>query len=209
MQAVILAAGRGKRLHPITATRTKAMAPIAGKPIVERVMDTLVANGIAEFILVTSPDDLEIADHFHNRSGFSGSITLVTQPEPLGMGHALIQAIPYIHEDFVLSACDSLAPAEEISNLLNVWEQEKPNAILTTLEVGPEKITRMGIVEMDGIWINRIIEKPALEEAPSNIGSLPLYVFSRTILDYLREIQPSSRGEYELPNHHSTYNNTS
>jgi glucose-1-phosphate thymidylyltransferase len=174
------------------------MAPIAGKPIVERVIDTLAENGIREFILVTSPDDLEIADHFQNRTSLCASITLVIQPEPLGMGHALMQAVPYIHEDFVLSSCDSLAPAGEIANLLEAWKNERVHAILTTLKVGPEKITRMGIVEMDGNWIKRIIEKPSLEEAPSDIGSLPLYVFSPNILKYLQEIQPSSRGEYEL-----------
>ena len=68
MQAVILAAGRGTRLYPITKTRTKAMCPVAGKPIVERVMDTLVANGISEFILVISPDDSDITEYFTHKS---------------------------------------------------------------------------------------------------------------------------------------------
>ena len=64
MQAVILAAGRGTRLYPITKTRTKAMCPVAGKPIIERVMDTLIAYGISDFILVISPDDSEIVGYF-------------------------------------------------------------------------------------------------------------------------------------------------
>ena len=72
MQAVILAAGRGTRLAPITDTRTKAMCPIVGKPIVERVMDTLVANGIREFVLVISPDDPEIIPYFKNQSQIEG-----------------------------------------------------------------------------------------------------------------------------------------
>ena len=66
MQAVILAAGKGSRLHPITLNRTKAMVPILGKPIVERVMETLVANGIRKFILVTSPEDQEVERYFRD-----------------------------------------------------------------------------------------------------------------------------------------------
>jgi NDP-sugar pyrophosphorylase family protein len=198
VQAVILAAGRGKRLHPITITRTKAMAPILGIPIIERVMEPLVANGIREFVLVTSPDDVEILDHFQRRTRLEAQFTLVPQPEPLGMGHALLQAAPYIHGAFLLSACDNLVNFLEIGKLLATWESEAPNAILTTLRVGPADIVRMGIVALDGDWVTRIVEKPVLAEAPSDIGSVPLYLFSTRLLTYLVNISPSPRGEYEL-----------
>ncbi len=199
MQAVILAAGRGKRLHPITATRTKAMAPILGKPIVERVMDKLVANGLREFILVVSPDDEEIFDHFRHRSQVNADLTFVVQSEPLGMGHALLQAAPHIKRDFMLSSCDNLVPEGDIRRLIQVWENEPcPNGLLSLLRVRPEKIVRMGVVKFDGQWITKIVEKPSLEEAPSNIGSVPLYCFSNELLDYLSELKPSPRGEYEL-----------
>jgi NDP-sugar pyrophosphorylase family protein len=198
VQAVILAAGRGKRLHPITVTRTKAMAPIVGVPIIERVMEPLVANGIREFVLVTSPDDAEILDHFQHRTHLDAQFTLVPQPEPLGMGHALLQAVPYIRGDFILSACDNLVSAAEIERMLATWAAEAPNAILTTLRVEPADIVRMGIVALDGSWVTRIVEKPGLAEAPSDIGSVPLYVFSTRLLVYLGEIPASPRGEYEL-----------
>lgn len=198
MQAVILAAGKGKRLHPITATRTKAMAPILGLPIVERVMEPMVANGIQEFILVTSPDDEEIRTHFQSRSRLGVQVHLVPQPAPLGMGHALLQAAPYIQGDFILSACDNLVEAHQIQTLVETWSSQSPEAILTTLPVGPEEIVRMGIVALDGDTITRIVEKPTLEQAPSNIGSVPLYIFTRRLLAYLAEIEPSPRGEYEL-----------
>jgi dTDP-glucose pyrophosphorylase len=198
VQAVILAAGKGKRLHPITATRTKAMAPILGLPIVERVMEPMVANGIQDFILVTSPDDDEILAHFQDRSRLGVKVRLVPQPAPLGMGHALLQAAPYIQGDFILSACDNLVEAHQIQALLETWTSRSPEAILTTLRVGPEEIVRMGIVAVDGDRITRIVEKPTLEDAPSNIGSVPLYVFTHRLLTYLAEIKPSSRGEYEL-----------
>jgi len=200
MQAVILAAGRGTRLYPITKNRTKAMCPIAGKPIVERVMDTLVANGISEFILVISPDDSEILEYFELKSQIEAGIQFVHQGEQLGMGHALLQAAPYIQGDFVLSSCDNLVEEGVILHMLKMWAGDpQPNGVLALLEVGPAELTRMGVVKMDNEQrIICIVEKPTLEEAPSNIGSVPIYLFSNKMVEYLRKIQPSPRGEYEL-----------
>ena len=108
MQGIILAAGRGTRLKPITLTRSKAMVPIVGKPIVERVMDDLVANGVDDLILVISPDDKEIVAHFAHNSEIGASVRFVHQAERLGMAHALQCAAPLIYDDFVLTACDNL-----------------------------------------------------------------------------------------------------
>ena len=198
MQAVILAAGRGTRLHPITLNRTKAMCPIVGKPIVGRVMDTMISNGIQEFILVISSDDPEINSYFENKSQIEAEIKIVHQNERLGMGHALLQAAPLIHGDFILSSCDNLVAETEIASMLTIWKHEQPNAVLSTLQVGPAEIVRMGIVELEGDWIKRIVEKPTLANAPSDIGSVPLYMFASKLLSYLPEIAPSPRGEYEL-----------
>jgi NDP-sugar pyrophosphorylase family protein len=73
-----------------------------------------------------------------------------------------------------------------------------PDALLTLMAVEPDRSGQVGIVEMDGPWIRRIVEKPSPEEAPSNISSLPLYCFSPRILDYVPEVPLSQRGEYEL-----------
>ena len=200
MQAVILAAGRGTHLHPITENRSKAMCPVAGKPIVERVMDTLTTFGVSEFILVISPDDAEIADYFKHKSQIKAKVQFVNQAEQLGMGHALLQAAAYVHDDFILSSCDSLVDERFIRRMLRKWVSDPPpNGILALLRVGPKELTRMGVVELDEEKrIVRIVEKPTLEEAPSNIGSVPIYMFSYNLLEYLSKIQPSPRGKYEL-----------
>jgi bifunctional UDP-N-acetylglucosamine pyrophosphorylase/glucosamine-1-phosphate N-acetyltransferase len=200
MQAVILAAGRGTRLHPITKTRTKAMCPVDGKPIVERVMDTMVANGIADFILVISPDDTEITAHFEHKSAIQADIQFVHQKEQLGMGHALLQAAAHIQDDFILSSCDNLVEEHVILHMLTMWVGDPPpNGILTLLRVGPEELTRMGVIEMDKEGrITRIVEKPSLDQAPSDIASPPLYLFSPRLLQYLSKIKTSKRGEIEL-----------
>ena len=199
MQGVILAAGKGSRLHPITLDRSKAMLPILGKPIVERVMELLVRNGVDDFVLVISPDDRNIIRYFHRESAIAADVRFVYQTERLGMANALQQAAPLLTEAFVLSACDNLVSPDDVSQLMAVWRTSpQPNAVLTLMPVKPEHISSTGIVEMDGPWVTRIVEKPKPEDAPSDISSLPLYLFSPRILDYLPEVPRSLRGEYEL-----------
>jgi NDP-sugar pyrophosphorylase family protein len=197
MQGIILAAGKGKRLHPITTQRTKAMAPVAGKPMVERVVDTLVENGIDELILLVSPDDQEIVPHFR-RTRTDLTIQFIVQPERLGMANALSLAAPYIHGPFMLSACDNLTPSGHVRELLAAHQQRNANATLSLMAIDIAQAGSTGIVEWRDGWIRRIVEKPRPEEAPSNISSLPLYVFSPRILEHLSAVKPSPRGEYEL-----------
>ncbi|MCB0107052.1 MAG: NTP transferase domain-containing protein, partial [Caldilineaceae bacterium] len=115
MQGVILAAGKGTRLQPVTPARTKAMAPVAGKPIVARVLDLLVQNGIRDLLLLISPDDSDIRPYFERHLPDGVQLQFVVQHERLGMAHALSLLAPAIHEDFIMSACDNLAPAEHVA----------------------------------------------------------------------------------------------
>ena len=199
MQGVILAAGKGSRLHPITINRSKAMLPILGKPIVERVMEMLADNGVDDFILVVSPDDRDITRYFRCESAIAADVRFVYQTARLGMANALQCAAPLITEDFILSACDNLVATGDVAQLVARYRtRPQPNAVLTLLPVEPARIGSVGIVEMDGPWVTRIVEKPKPEDAPSDISSLPLYLFSTRILDYLPEVPKSPRGEYEI-----------
>ena len=199
MQGVILAAGKGSRLHPITVTRSKAMLPILGRPMVERVMETLYDNGIRDFILVVSSDDKDIVRHFTEESALDAQVRFVVQKERLGMADALRCAAPHIAGDFVLSACDNLTTAEHVQELL-ACRQARPGtgAVLSVMPIPEEEIGRTGMVALNGDRVVRIVEKPSRAEAPSNIASLPLYVFSTRILDHLPGVKLSPRGEYEL-----------
>jgi NDP-sugar pyrophosphorylase family protein len=199
MQGLILAAGRGERLRPITLTRSKAMAPVLGKPISERVMETLIANGVDEIVLVISPDDDEIIRYFQQESEIRATVRFALQPQRLGMAHALQCAAPLIKGDFILSACDNLVSDDHVGRILAAHHDvSRPNAVLTLMLVEPAQVTKGGIVAIDGPWVTRIVEKPTPKEAPSNIYSLPLYCFSSRILEYLADVRPSPRGEYEL-----------
>lgn len=196
MQAVILAAGLGTRLRPVTDSRSKAMVPVLGRPLVERAMMPFVENGIREFILVVSPDDQEIREYFSRQPAPSITVEYVFQRERLGMAHALDKAANLIKGRFVLSACDSLIGQSHVGDLLALAEGS--DAALSLLDVEPEKISRSGVVEIDGDVIRRIVEKPRLEEAPSRTVSLPHYVFSHGFLEAVARVEPSPRGEYEL-----------
>jgi dTDP-glucose pyrophosphorylase len=199
MQGVILAAGRGSRLRHLTRHRSKAMLPVVDRPIVAWVAKRLIAAGAENVILVISPGDREIVRYFDAAPEWAGRVRFAVQSERLGMAHALGCAAPYIDGDFVLSACDNLVPPDDVTRVLREWRASpRADAVLTLMPVEPGRLGSVGIVEMDGARVTRIVEKPAPEEAPSNISSLPLYCFSECILDLLPDVPLSPRGEHEL-----------
>ncbi len=174
------------------------MIPVLGKPMVERVLETFVANGIRDITMVVSPEDEEIRRYFQEESRLGIEIRFVEQLQRLGMANALGLAAPSIREAFVLSACDNLTPPGHVADLIATHQRLNAAATLSLMEVDPALVSRTGIVEWENNLVRRIVEKPTPEEAPSNISSLPLYVFSPQILEHLPHVQMSARGEYEL-----------
>ncbi len=198
MQAVILAAGRGRRLHPLTLTRSKAMMPVWGKPMLARVLDRLAHSDLREFIIVTSPQDSEMRNYFleHSRPGIS--LEWVVQPEPLGMAQALSLAAPSLRGSFLLSSCDNLTRAGHLAKLLAQHKSHSANATLSLMEIDPASAGTSSTVEFRQGQVRGIVEKPAPGKGLSNIASLPLYVFSSRLLDYLSDVPLSPSGEYQL-----------
>jgi bifunctional UDP-N-acetylglucosamine pyrophosphorylase/glucosamine-1-phosphate N-acetyltransferase len=196
MQAVILAAGKGKRLRPVTDGRSKAMVPVLGRPLVERAIEPLVENGIREFVFVVSPNDREIFAHFKESTRLGVTARFVVQEQQLGTAHALGTAARLIGGPFAVWACDSLVDSDHVAALLA--SAEKADASLSLLDVEPELVSRSAAVELDGNDVRRIVEKPAPDESPSHTVSLPHYLFSPKVLDLLPAVRLSSRGEYEL-----------
>ena len=199
MQAVILAAGKGTRLAPLTSRRSKAMMPVLGVPIVERIMEALHVNGIDDFILVVGSDDSDITQHFEHESGFRSQVRLVAQRRPLGMADALDHAAQLIDGDFVLSACDNLVGPSETGRMIDRWSASVDlNGLLAVMPLDAEDVKRSSLVELEGEDVIRIVEKPSGGDARPGIASLPLYIFSPAILRYLPEVSASIRGEREL-----------
>jgi bifunctional UDP-N-acetylglucosamine pyrophosphorylase/glucosamine-1-phosphate N-acetyltransferase len=197
MQAVVLAAGMGTRLRPVTANRSKAMVPVLGRPLVERALLPFVENGVRDFVFVISPDDTDIRRHFSERTELDITARFVIQEERLGTAHALGTAAPLLSGRFAVSACDSLVDGSHVRALLA--EGDGPDAVLSLLDVEPDLVSRSAAVSLDGHTVRRIVEKPTREDAPSFTVSLPHYIFSPRLLDLLPRLDASPRGEYEIP----------
>ena len=198
MQGVLLAAGKGTRLQPLTLVRSKAMAPVAGRPLGARVADLLVAQGIDELIVVVSPSDAEVRPYFATDAELGVPVRFVEQAEQKGMAHALGLAAPWLRDDFIMSACDNLVTADHIREMVAMHRAQGASATLSLMPIDIRHASKTGIVAWDAPVVRRIVEKPKPEDAPSNISSLPLYVFAPEVLEMLPLIQPSPRGEYEL-----------
>lgn len=200
MQCVILAAGKGKRLRPLTKNMSKAMTPILDIPIVGRIAKTILKAGIKDFLIVKSPKDSYINEYFARVEWKNVKIEFTEQKEAKGMAHALKMVSPHIKKDFILTACDSLIEEQDVKRLIKTFRQDKKNKAVLGLEKVEEKdITNSGIVDFDLTGrIKRIIEKPTLEEAPTNINAIPFYVFSKRVIPYIEKVTPSIKGEYLL-----------
>ncbi len=120
------------------------------------------------------------------------------QSERLGMAHALGLAAPWLQDTFVMSACDNLPPVEHVGELIRTHRTYGADATLSLLPIDVRDAAKTGVVVWEPPYVRRIVEKPKPEEAPSNIASLPLYVFGPKLLELLPDVRMSARGEYEL-----------
>ncbi|MFQ5577119.1 MAG: sugar phosphate nucleotidyltransferase, partial [Anaerolineae bacterium] len=198
MIGVILAAGQGTRMKALTAVRPKAMLPVAGLPVIARVVSQLRAAGITDIIVVVAAQDRHIRPYFEAHPSGRPPLQFVTQPVAGGMADALLYAAPHIQTPFILTACDSLYPDDHYRRLAQTHAAGNSPATLTLMELPPEEISRAGSVQLARGRVMRIVEKPPPGHAPSNIASLALYAFDTALLEYLHRIERSSRGELEL-----------
>jgi UDP-N-acetylglucosamine diphosphorylase/glucosamine-1-phosphate N-acetyltransferase len=197
MKAVVLAAGEGVRLQPITATRPKHLIKVGGKPILERCLEALKACGISETVIVTHYMGNVIRQYFGDGEKMGLKIEYVAQEAVLGTGNAVSVVEPYVDGDFVLVYGDLLFAPEALKAVLQSFEAEKPAAVMAVVPV--ETPESYGVVQLeDEKVVKRIIEKPASGKAPSNLANAGLYVFSKEIFDKLRQTKASVRGEWEL-----------
>lgn len=194
MQAVILAAGLGTRLRPLTAHSSKAMIPILGRPLVQWVLDTLMPNGIRELIFIVAPEDRSIRAYFGDELSRGIRCRWVVQHQRLGMAHALSLARPLIRGPFILSACDSFISSEFVAQMLLSHD----DGVLALQDLPLEKVCRSASVQMENGRISAIVEKPRPEEVFSPTGSLPLYLLPAEAAAIACEVPKSPRGEFEI-----------
>lgn len=196
MKAVILAAGEGTRLNPITINRPKPLIKISGKTILEHTLLTLRESGISEVIIVTNYREKDIQQYFGNGKKYNLKISYKKQEEMNGTATAVGVTESFIKNDFILIYGDLLFSAEAIKKIINTFKTKKIDGVMAVTPIkNPEKY---GIVEIDQEQkIKKIIEKPK-NNAPSKLANAGLYVFSKEIFQKIKQIRTSIRGEYEL-----------
>ena len=199
--AVVLAAGQGKRLRPLTDARSKPMLPIAGEPMVVRVLEMLARGGVDRFVVVVHPGDHPLVDLL-GRPPWAGRVELAYQEQRLGTAHALGCAAPFIRavdaSAFILASCDNVYPDGHVAAMIEQQRERDLDAVLTLMQVQPEVIPTLAVVAVQDGRVTRIVEKPRPEDAPSDLGVPFLYVFSARVLDYLPQVAVSPRGEREV-----------
>jgi bifunctional UDP-N-acetylglucosamine pyrophosphorylase/glucosamine-1-phosphate N-acetyltransferase len=197
MKAVLLAAGEGVRLLPITATRPKHLIKVGGKPILQFCLEAVKNAGITEVIIVTHYMGDAIRQYFGDGEKLGLSISYVEQEAVLGTGNAADVAEPYVDDDFVLVYGDLLFGLDAVKNVLQSYKRGKTAAVMGVVQV--DKPESYGIIELDEEKkVKRIVEKPAAGMAPSNLANAGVYVFSREIFDTIKQTKASVRGEWEL-----------
>jgi UDP-N-acetylglucosamine diphosphorylase/glucosamine-1-phosphate N-acetyltransferase len=197
MKAVLLAAGAGVRLLPITATRPKHLIKVGGKPILEHCLDALKTCGVTDVVIVTHYMGDAIRGYFGDGAKFGFKIEYVDQKAVLGTGNAASITEPYVDGDFVLVYGDLLFSSTSLKKVVSSFKSEKPSAAMAVVPV--EKPENYGIIELKGDkTVKRVVEKPRRENSPSNLANAGLYVFSERVFDALRKVKSSVRGEWEL-----------
>ncbi|GGA43215.1 UTP--glucose-1-phosphate uridylyltransferase GalU [Paenibacillus physcomitrellae] len=226
-KAIIPAAGLGTRFLPATKAMPKEMLPIVDKPTIQYIIEEAVASGIEDIIIVTGKGKRSIEDHFDNsfelehhlsekrkwdlleevrKPSNMADIHYIRQKEPRGLGHAVWCARKFIgDEPFAVLLGDDIVETEGtpcLKQMMNVFERYG-RSVVGVKPVPYEQVSRYGIVDADLLEdrvyrAKRLVEKPAPEQAPSNLAIMGRYILTPGIFDELEAQQEGVGGEIQL-----------
>ncbi len=190
--AVVLAAGEGTRLRPLTRNRPKPMLPAANRPILEHVFDALVDAGMERLVCVVGYKHDRVQDHF-GPTYRSVPVQYVRQHKQLGSGHALLQARSAVDGPPLVVNGDRLIETSMIETVVDAFERNEPSAALAVLE-HPEA-RQYGAISLQNEEITELIEKPTSDEY--RLINAGIYAFGTGIFDEIAET-PRTQGELGL-----------
>lgn len=226
-KAVIPAAGFGTRFLPATKAMPKEMLPVVDKPTIQYIVEEAIASGIEEIMIITGKTKRAIEDHFDhsvelevelekknktellelvNNISDMVDIHYIRQKEAKGLGHAILCAKTFVgNEPFAVMLGDDIVHTEEtpcLKQLINCYD-EYQSSVLGVQTVNEEDVDKYGIVDgkqlSDRVYsVNGLIEKPSVEEAPSNVAILGRYIINPAIFDILAETEPGKGDEIQL-----------
>jgi UTP--glucose-1-phosphate uridylyltransferase len=223
---VIPAAGLGTRFLPATKAQPKEMLPVVDKPAIQYVVEEAVAAGIDDILIITGRNKRTLEDHFDRNfelehqlrsKGKTGDLAdvvelaeladihFVRQGEPLGLGHAVSVARKHVgSEPFVVMLGDDIMDDHStvLSDMIKTYG-ETSASVVALMEVPIEDISAYGcaaVEDRDGsvCRITEVVEKPAPEAAPSNLGVMGRYLFTPAIFEELEHVEPGVGGEIQL-----------
>ena len=204
MTAIIPAAGLGTRFLPLTRAVPKEMLPIGSKPALQVIVDEALEAGCDEVLVIISHAKELVRKYFSEDPQYADRIRWVYQEEQHGLGHAVLQAaedfrretedghVLILLGDAVISGC---AAAKEMVALSKV---NGGASVIGCEHVPPEKVSRYGILKVEGGRIVDLVEKPSVEEAPSDLAIAGRYLLNAKIFDYLKTQAPGKGGEIQL-----------
>jgi glucose-1-phosphate thymidylyltransferase len=200
MKALILAGGAGTRLRPITHTSAKQLVPVANKPILFYGIEAMVAAGITEIGVIVGDTRVEVMAALGDGAKWGAHITFIPQDAPLGLAHCVLIAADFLgDDDFVMYLGDNLLE-QDLGAFVHAFEAARQGSEPPTAQILLKQVPdphRFGIAELDENGnVMHLVEKPA--DPPSNLALVGVYLFDRTILDAVRAIEPSPRGELEI-----------
>jgi UTP--glucose-1-phosphate uridylyltransferase len=227
-KAVFPAAGLGTRFLPATKAQPKEMLPLVDKPTIQYVVEEAVASGLEEIVLVTGRNKRAIEDHFDAAFELEyylqdrgkteelaqiktiselASVSYVRQKEPLGLGHAILCARSIVGgEPFGVFLGDDIIVSETpcMRQLLEVYARHD-GPVVAVMRIPREEIGRYGVIEAKPLGGNvyevlDMVEKPAPEDAPSDLAIIGRYVLTPDLFPILAETSPDARGEIQLTN---------
>ncbi len=189
MQAIILAAGEGSRMRPLTSKLPKVMLPIAGRPLLEHIIIRAHKAGADNIILVIGYGADSVRSHFGDGSSLGVKINYAIQKKQMGTGDALMAAKAHAENRFLVLNGDILPDTESLKNIVSSNEES-----VAARQVSDP--SRYGVFLEKNGNMKSVIEK--CPNPPSNLANAGIYLFERSIFDALSQINQSKRGEYEL-----------
>lgn len=196
MKAVVLAAGIGKRLRPLTYRRPKPMVYLLNKPILQHVLEGIKEAGFDEILLVTGYKEEVIKGYFKNGEDFGIKIQYITQEKRDGTASAALLARDFVGDSsFLLAFGDIVVPK---GTYKKVWELLSKTGATGVMTVNPVEDVSQGaavVLDRDG-WVKDIVEKPTTPI--SNLNNSGIFAFKPEIFEFLKRVSLSPRGEYEL-----------
>lgn len=227
-KAIIPAAGLGTRFLPATKAQPKEMLPIVDKPTIQYIVEEAVASGIEDIIIISGRGKRAIEDHFdtsyeletklEQREKYDlleqvqsisklANIHYIRQKEPKGLGHAIYCAHSFIGDDpFAVLLGDDIVVSEEpcLKQLIDVYEEHEAS-VIGTHQVPREDVSKYGIIQAvtgeEGKAVQEIeslVEKPAMEEAPSTLAIMGRYILTPGIFPILENLSAGKGGEIQL-----------